>query len=114
MTIEITNLEFQTIIGLLDFERTTPQKVRVDCTLSYTYRHANKILTKKFLNYADVVEHIERELHKHRFELIEEALLSLRKSLKKEFPTINELWLRIMKPDILDNCEVALTLTHKF
>lgn len=114
MVIEITNLEFEAIIGLLDFERTTSQLVRVDCTLEYIYRDAGKIQSNSFINYADVAAHIQREMQTHQFLLIEDALLSLRKSLKRKFPLVKAMKLHIMKPDILDNCEVGLSLSHKF
>ena len=114
MTIEITDLEFDTIVGLLDFERTTPQRVRIDCAIEYVYRDAGKIQSNTFIDYALVVEHIQREMHTHHFLLLEDALLSLRRSLKKKFSMIKQIKLRIMKPDILDNCEVALTLSHKY
>jgi len=102
MTINIKDLEFETIIGILDFERTTEQKVRINCSIEYDYSH-------KFLDYGLVAKHIETEMRANRFELIEEALLSLKSSLKRAFPLMNSLILEISKPDILDNCEVSLS-----
>ena len=107
MTIEIKDLEFETIIGILDFERVTQQKVRINCVIDYTYE-------KQFLDYALVTQHIEKQMFDKEFELIEEALLSLKSSLKKDFPLILTLFLKISKPDILDNCEVSLSETFKF
>ena len=37
MKVNITNLTFKTIIGILDFERVKPQKVVVDITFEYDY-----------------------------------------------------------------------------
>jgi len=102
MRIHIENLEFLSIIGLLDFERVTPQKVIVNCTIDYTYQ-------KAFINYAEVAQHIEMTLQKEQFELIEEALLHLKTSLKVEFPLIKTLFLKISKPTILPNCVVCLS-----
>lgn len=107
MTIHIQDLEFETIIGILDFERITKQKVRINCTIDYTY-------DTEFLNYALVAKHIEEQMHEHEFELIEEALLSLKSSLKRQFPLILSLFLKISKPDILANCEVSLSETFKY
>jgi dihydroneopterin aldolase len=107
MTIEIKDLEFETIIGILDFERVTQQKVRINCSIDYTYEN-------QFLDYALVTQHIEKQMLDKEFELIEEALLSLKSSLKKDFPLISTLFLKISKPDILDNCEVSLSETFKF
>ncbi len=107
MTIEIKDLEFETIIGILDFERITKQNVRIDCLIDYNY-------DQEFLNYALITEHIENEMIKNRFKLIEEALLSLKSSLKQDFPLISTLFLKISKPDILANCEVSLSDTFNY
>lgn len=107
MTIEIKDLAFDTIIGILDFERTTKQRVCINCSIDYSYN-------QEFLNYALVAEHIEKEMHNHEFSLIEEALLSLKSSLKQDFPLISTLFLKISKPDILANCEVSLSETFKY
>ena len=107
MTIDIQDLEFKAVIGILDFERITKQSVRVNCSIEYTY-------DQTFLNYALVAEHIEHTMIKEEFELIEEALLHLKTSLKSEFSLISTLFLKISKPDILANCEVSLSETFNF
>jgi len=107
MLIEIKDLEFETIIGILDFERANRQRVRVNCTIEYTY-------DRQFLDYALVAEHIEKQMVERKFELIEEALLSLKSTLKDDFPLISTLFLKISKPDILANCEVSLSETFKY
>lgn len=107
MTIDIIDLEFETIIGILDFERITRQKVRINCSIDYKY-------DKRFLDYALITKHIEEQMVNKEFELIEEALLSLKSSLKKEFPLISTLFLKISKPDILPNCEVSLSETFNY
>jgi len=107
MQIEIKDLSFECIIGILDFERITPQKVSINCAITYTYN-------QEFLNYALVAEHIENEMKRQQFELIEEALLSLNHSLKAKFPLVTTLFLKISKPDILANCEVSLSETFEY
>jgi len=107
MTIDINDLEFETIIGILDFERTAKQRVRINCSIDYVY-------DRQFLDYALVTKHIEKQMIEKEFKLIEEALLSLKESLKQEFPMILTLFLKISKPDILANCEVSLSETFKF
>ncbi|MDQ7085509.1 MAG: dihydroneopterin aldolase [Sulfurovum sp.] len=71
MTIHIEALTFDVIIGLLDFERETPQSVILNIQLDYPYEaHA-------FINYAHIVSLVQATLHKERYELLEEALLGL-------------------------------------
>jgi dihydroneopterin aldolase len=103
MTIEIRALTFECIIGILDFERVTPQKVVVDAAIDYTYTAGT------FLDYAAVAARIKTEMIERRFELIEEALLFLTAALKAEYPAINSLELSISKPDILPDCRVCVT-----
>lgn len=107
MIIRIRDLSFECIIGILDFERITPQEVVVNCEIDYTY-HDN------YINYAFVAEHIQIQMQKWKFELIEEALASLSKSLKHDFPDIQNLQLEIIKPNIMDNCTVSVQEAYQF
>ncbi len=101
MTITISNLTFNAIIGLLDFERVTEQKVIVNCQIEYDYK-------SDFIDYAVVADIIETEIKYEKFELIEEALLHLETKIYAKFPIISILELKITKPDILDNCTVSV------
>jgi len=102
MKVHIEDLKFQTIIGILDFERTTPQDVIVNISLEYDYKN-------KFINYADVSEKIKTSMQTKKFLLIEDALLYLSDMLKKEFQEINILELKITKPSILPDCRVSVS-----
>ena len=108
MTILIENLTFETIIGILDFERITPQKISIDCTINYHYR------STIFINYADVSTLIEETMHNQKFELIETALETLSVVLHKSFPLIDELTLTLRKPNILQNCTVGVQNHFKY
>lgn len=103
MTIEIEALEFNTIIGLLDFERITPQKVRVDLELDYNYTNKN------FINYADLVIIIKNNIITKKYELLEDALIDLEKEIIKTYKNIERLKIKITKPDILDDCIVSIS-----
>lgn len=109
MIIKITQLNFKTIIGLLDHERIEPQTVIIDCLIDYDY--VNK---DSFINYALLVVLIESTMHKEKFELIETALTVLTNDLKANFPAILNIDITITKPDIIANCEVAVTHRKSF
>lgn len=102
MRILIESLTFDTIIGILDFERSNLQRVQIDCTIDYPYSGDD------FINYADVARMIEATLQTEKFELIESALEVLAETLKHSFPLIQALSLTIRKPDILPNCTVGV------
>jgi dihydroneopterin aldolase len=103
MTIAIRALTFECIIGILDFERVTPQKVVIDARIDYDY------VPGSFLDYAAVAALLKSEMTAARFELIEEALLALTGALKAAFPAMKTLELTLSKPDILPDCRVSVT-----
>lgn len=103
MTIHIERLEFDVIIGLLDFERDRAQRVVIDLEASYDYKDAD------FIDYADMVLLIQEELNEKRYTLLEEALLGIKTLLYATYPHIRTLRLKISKPDILPQCSVALS-----
>ena len=108
MHIHIDKLTFETIIGLLDFERDRPQKVIVDLEASYDYDNEN------FINYADIVSHIQNELKEKKYKLLEEALLGLKERLHNHYHQLKTLNIKISKPDILPDCNVALSENWEF
>jgi len=108
MNIHIDNLIFDTIIGLLEFERNNPQKVSIDLEASYKYK--NRI----FINYADIVTLIKNEFQIKKYELLEDALLGLKDEIYTKYPQIKTLKIKISKPDILSDCTVALSNSWEF
>jgi len=107
MTIYIEDLKFQTIIGILDFERVTAQDVIINLEIEYEYKN-------EFINYAEVSLLIKESMIKEKFLLIEDALDKLSLKLKKEFTKINSLTLKITKPSILPDCRVSVANSYKF
>ena len=108
MNIHIEALEFDVIIGLLDFERDRPQRVIIDLEASYDYSD------EEFIDYADMVFLIQKELKEKRYKLLEEALLGVKTLLSTTYPQIQTLRLKISKPDILPQCSVALSNSWEF
>ncbi|WP_295418345.1 dihydroneopterin aldolase [Sulfurovum sp.] len=108
MTIHIEALTFDVIIGLLDYERERPQRVIIDLDASYDYHN------EAFIDYADMVFLIQKELKEKRYELLEEALLGIKNILYSTYPHMQTLTLKIAKPDILSECSVALSNTWEF
>lgn len=102
MTIAIENLEFEAIIGILDYERTTPQKVVVDLIVEY---HYNK---NSFINYVDLRDLIRSSMINGKFGLIEEALDLISKKILDLNSTIDLVDLTIKKPDVLNDCTVSV------
>ncbi len=108
MTIHIEALSFDVIIGLLDFERDRSQRVIIDLEASYNYTD------EEFIDYANMVFLLQKELKEKRYKLLEEALLGVKILLCTTYPQIQTLRLKISKPDILPQCSVALSNSWEF
>lgn len=102
MTIHIEDLRFKCIIGLLEFERHTPQEVIITLELDYDY-------TDTFINYAELAELIEVHLQEKKYELLETALNELFDTISMQYSIIKRLFIKISKPDILPNCRVSVS-----
>jgi len=101
MKVQIKNLKFQCIIGILKEERKTKQKVIVNIKFNYNYKKQN------FIDYSEVAQLVEQNLKKQRFGLIEDAILDTKDLLEYKFD-IKKLKIKITKPDILKNCLVSV------
>ncbi len=108
MRIHVEALTFDVIIGLLDFEREREQRVIIDLEILYDYS------AETFINYADVAALIKKELQEKKYLLLEEALLGVKKELHTQYPSLKSLKLKISKPDILPDCNVALSQNWEF
>lgn len=104
MKVYIENLTFDTIIGILDFERNTPQQVIIN--LSFKYKFDKN--SKDFVNYADVATLIEKLMKEKQYPLIEDAIIDIKNNLKEVF-NIKKINLKITKPNILNNCNVSVS-----
>lgn len=102
MKIEINELTFKCIVGILPFERENKQKVIVN--LSFNYQFSNNT----FIDYSEISALIEKTMKKEKFELLEEAIIYIEKLLNDKYP-ISNLQLKISKPNILHNCIVSLS-----
>ena len=105
MTIHIEQLSFKAIIGLLEFERHTPQRIIIDLQAHYNYDANDNF----FIDYAQLAELIKEIMVKGEFELIESALIALESQIIQKYSKIRELEIKITKPDILNNCQVAVS-----
>jgi len=103
MRIHIDDLEIFCIIGVLDFERETEQRVLLTIEIEYPYTASH------FIDYSLIVLEIEQHLKKSKYELLEEALSGIKVLLFQYFPSIGTLNIKISKPDILHQCNVGVS-----
>lgn len=103
MKIEIKGLTLNTIIGILPSEKESPQRLIIDITIDYEY-------TEDYIDYAKLVSFVSNFFKNNSYGLLEDAILSLKKSLYICFPLIDTLQITLTKPDILKNCLVSISL----
>ncbi len=108
MKISIGTLRFEAILGVLDFERTTPQTIEIDCEIVYSYRNG------EYIDYAKAAEVLETTVKDGEFLLIEDALEELFRKMREKFSQIETIEIAISKPDILPNCRVCVSDFRSF
>jgi dihydroneopterin aldolase len=106
MTIHIEDLKFQCIIGILDFERTSPQDVIINMAINYKYKD-------RFLNYAEVVDMLKQNMVESQFFLLEDAMESIAAKLLKKYGSIKTIDIKITKPSIMPDCMVSVSNRYK-
>ena len=109
MRIHIKNLEIDAIIGILKKERTASQKLIADIKIDYKQKNR-----KDFIDYAEIIAKIEADIAKQKYTLLENALEGLKSIIKKSYPNIKKLQIRLIKPDIISNCQFGVSKKWKF
>jgi len=107
LRIYIENFQFQTIIGILDFERVEPQTVIIEIIIDYKYSDGN------FINYADVRDLVKTRILGLKFGLLEDALNDLFNLISKKY-LIDYLKIKIGKPSILKDAIVSVEMERSF
>lgn len=79
LTIEIKDLTFKCIIGILDFERIKKQRVIINISFNYQYSK------NYFIDYSEVSELVKDIMKNRKFELLEDAIIFIEKKLYKMY-----------------------------
>ena len=106
--IYIENLELSVIIGLLDHERVQKQRVIINCEIEYDME------SDKYIDYVKVIEIIKSSLEEKKYILLENALPNIINTIKSSFSKVYSIRLKINKPDIIKNCNVAVESFIKY
>ncbi|GAA8349477.1 dihydroneopterin aldolase [Helicobacter pylori] len=107
--VHIHNLVFETILGILEFERLKPQKISVNLDLFYT-----ELPNKAYLDYMEIQEIIQNTMREKQYLLIEDALKDLSQILKTRYKEISELFLKISKLEISPNSQVGASVKIRY
>ena len=102
-SIFLEDLTFETIVGILPFERENPQKIKVDLHCIYS---------GDFLDYRELRDFIKNAFLQN-FRLLEDALEYFEKEIPKRFLQIQFFSLKITKLEIFEDCKVAMQVEYK-
>ncbi|WP_180674021.1 dihydroneopterin aldolase [Helicobacter sp. 13S00482-2] len=104
----IEALRLKVIIGILDFERITPQDILIEGVITYEYIHNN------FIDYIKIKDVIQNLVQNKKYELLEEALSDITDHLKNNFDTIKNIELKIKKLSITPDCVIGVKINRSF
>lgn len=104
ITVLVENLEFKTIIGMLEFERNTPQIIKINA----------RFQADEFIDYALVCKILKTEFDKNKFVKVEDALKYFCKFFKKKYPNLNYFYMKIIKKEIIENADVGAVIEKSF
>ncbi|MGL2645160.1 FolB domain-containing protein [Helicobacter pylori] len=107
--VHIHHLVFETILGILEFERLKPQKISVNLDLFYT-----ELPNKAYLDYMEIQEIIQNTMREKQYLLIEDALKDLSQILKTRYKEISKLFLKISKLEISPNSQVGASVKIRY
>ncbi|WQZ98782.1 FolB domain-containing protein [Helicobacter pylori] len=107
--VHVHNFVFETILGILEFERLKPQKISVNLDLFYT-----ELPNKAYLDYMEIQEIIQNTMREKQYLLIEDALKDLSHALKTRYSEISELYLKISKLEISPNSQVGASVKIRY
>ncbi len=105
MKLFISGLKFKAILGVLEHERHNMQIIIVDIELDYNYDKQKNL----YIDYSKVTTDIQNIIIDGKFELIEQALIACKYYFKTKH-NVNNVDIKISKPDILSNCVVGARL----
>lgn len=104
ISVFVDNLEFYTIIGLLDFERVNSQKICVSMEFE----------AYEFVDYATVCEITQREFNENKFYKVEDALEYFAIKFKAIYPSLTKFYMKISKIEIVPNAIVGAKILKNY
>ena len=108
MRILIRDFEFEAIIGILEEERRSPQRVSLDLEIEYCYQDG------KYIDYIQLTQLLKSLIVEKRYLLLEDALEDILATLKSTFPSISFAKCQISKPDIIKECRILVQTKKRF
>lgn len=99
----LENLAFDTIIGVLDHERVTPQPILANVTLFFDFKTAcESDALEDTIDYFQLEQELNQYVQQTQFELIERLAQAMCTWMFEQYP-IQKIRLELRKPQALDH-----------
>lgn len=105
LEVNISDLRFKTIIGILPIERVDEQDVIIDIKFQYNFNQNSK----EFVDYSEISVLVEDIMNEKKYMLIEDAILDISKIILEKYEKILSFNIKITKPNIMKNCVVSVS-----
>jgi len=99
ITVELTDVRIYATHGLYEEESITGQEFRLNIRLCYSVVSELVTAIEDTINYVEVFQLVKKEILKDRHLLLEACAMNLARMLKKRYPQITQLDIRIEKPN---------------
>lgn len=103
LSIGFKNFEVECIIGCLDFERKSPQKIEIDLRMEL---QCQKVVQKdaitETIDYMQVSELASNLAKNRKFELIESLAKAIASTCLENYEDAESIWLEIRKPSCFE------------
>jgi dihydroneopterin aldolase len=104
--LRIVDMEMICIVGILQEERSVPQRLFINAELDVDFEEAKSqgATMTSGVDYSQVAERIKETIELEEFFLLEDLLSGCCQACFGAFPALKGMMLRASKPDILPNC----------
>jgi 7,8-dihydroneopterin aldolase/epimerase/oxygenase len=115
--LHIEKYEIQAILGILDFERSTKQKIIIDLEIELDFKKIQEQESKIVVgvDYTELTEMVEQHIVLKEFRLIEDCVLSLGRLVMNQWEQIQLLTINVSKPDAIGkagNTRASMTFSR--
>ena len=115
--LHIEKYELQAILGILDFERSTKQKIIIDLEIELDFKKIQEQESKIVVgvDYTELTEMVEQHIILKEFRLIEDCVLSLGRLVMNQWEQIQLLTINVSKPEAIGkagNTRASMTFSR--
>ncbi len=103
--IRLKDIQFDSIVGILPYERANEQPVILNLTLWLDFAQAAKTEDlNESIDYAKLAEELKRFIRLSRFKLVETLVVKTAEYVLEHYPKANAVEVSVVKPQAIPGC----------